>query len=130
MRSWAHSGFNANASVRIGADDATGRENLARYLIRASFSMDKSHCDNAAQTVIYNTKMVEGPNRNFEIFGQVRQEGFRSRPAGLPGLRRRDADHRIHRGPARHARNTRAPVVVVRSQVAPGHAGGGSTGSG
>ena len=35
MQSWEHSGFNVNASVRIGADDATGRENLARYLIRA-----------------------------------------------------------------------------------------------
>jgi hypothetical protein len=35
MRSWAHSGFNVNAQVRIGADDTAGRENLARYLIRA-----------------------------------------------------------------------------------------------
>jgi len=28
IRSWAHSGFNVNASVRIVADDATGREKL------------------------------------------------------------------------------------------------------
>jgi hypothetical protein len=68
MRSWAHSGFNVNASVRIVADDATGRENLARYLIRAPFSMNKIRYDTIAQTVIYKTKMVEGPNRNFEIF--------------------------------------------------------------
>jgi hypothetical protein len=68
MRSWAHSGFNVNSSVRIGADDATGRENLARYLIRAPFSTNKISYDPAAQTVIYSTKMVEGPNRNFEFF--------------------------------------------------------------
>jgi hypothetical protein len=41
MKSWEHSGFNVNAAVRIGAGDATGRENLARYLIRAPFSMNK-----------------------------------------------------------------------------------------
>jgi hypothetical protein len=68
LKSWEHSGFNVNASVRIGADDATGRENLARYLIRAPFSMNKIRYDTTAQSVIYKTKMVEGPNRNFEIF--------------------------------------------------------------
>jgi hypothetical protein len=34
-----------NASVRICADDATERENLARYLSRAPFSMDKIRYD-------------------------------------------------------------------------------------
>ncbi|MHB8896858.1 MAG: transposase [Candidatus Geothermincolia bacterium] len=34
MKSWERSGFNVNAAVRIGAADASGRENLARYLIR------------------------------------------------------------------------------------------------
>ena len=68
LRSWEHSGFNVNAAVRIGADDAAGRENLARYLIRAPFSMNKIRHDPAAATVIYKTKMVQGPNRNFQIF--------------------------------------------------------------
>ena len=54
--------------MRIGADDAAGRENLARYLIRAPFSMNKIHHDPVARTVIYKTKMVQGPNRNFQIF--------------------------------------------------------------
>jgi hypothetical protein len=31
--------------VRIGADDAAGRENLARYLIRPPFSMNKIRYD-------------------------------------------------------------------------------------
>jgi ribosomal protein S27E len=54
-------------AVAFGADDATGRERLARYLIRAPFSMNKIRYDTAAKTVIYKTKMVVGPNRNFEI---------------------------------------------------------------
>jgi len=68
LRSCENSGFNVNATVRIGTDDAAGRENLARYLIRAPFSMNKIRYDPAAATVIYTTKMVEGPNRKFEIF--------------------------------------------------------------
>lgn len=65
MQSWAHSGFNVNAQVRIGADDVTGRENLARYLIRVPFSINKIRYDPAARSVIYKTKMVAGSNRNF-----------------------------------------------------------------
>ena len=56
MESWEHSGFNIDASVRIGADDATGRENLARYLIRAPFSAEKLTYDVAESTVIYKAK--------------------------------------------------------------------------
>jgi hypothetical protein len=68
MRYWSHSGFNVNAALRIGADDFIGYENLARYLIRASFSMNRIRYGPAARTVIYKTKMVDGRNRNFEIF--------------------------------------------------------------
>ena len=32
------------------------------------YTMVKIHYDPAAQTVIYKTKMVDGPNRNFELF--------------------------------------------------------------
>jgi hypothetical protein len=34
-----------NATVRIGADDTTGLRNLARYLIRVPFSLNKIRCD-------------------------------------------------------------------------------------
>jgi hypothetical protein len=54
--------------VRIGADEAIGRENLPRCLIRAPFSMNKIRFDTAPQAVIHKTKMVEGANRNLEIF--------------------------------------------------------------
>ena len=52
MESWEHSGFNIDASVRIGAEDATGRENLARYLIRAPFSGEKITYNATEGTVI------------------------------------------------------------------------------
>jgi hypothetical protein len=64
MESWEHSGFNIDASVRIGADDATGRENLARYLIRAPFSAERITYNAAEGTVIYRTKNSTGANGN------------------------------------------------------------------
>ncbi len=68
MESWRHSGFNVNAAARIGAADGSGRENLARYLIRAPFSVNKIRYDPKTQAVIYKTKMVPGANRSFEVF--------------------------------------------------------------
>jgi hypothetical protein len=41
LLSWTHSGFNVDGSVRVGASDRQGRENISRYLIRAPFSVDK-----------------------------------------------------------------------------------------
>ena len=52
MESWEHSGLNIDASVRIAAADARGRENLARYLIRALFSAEKITYNGAEGTVI------------------------------------------------------------------------------
>ena len=57
---WEHSGFNIDASVRIGADDAMGRENLERYLIRAPFSAESITYNAAEGTVIYRTKNSTG----------------------------------------------------------------------
>jgi len=68
MESWEHSGFNIDASVGIGADDATGRENLARYLIRAPFSGEKITYNAAESMVIYETKRGTGANGNYETF--------------------------------------------------------------
>jgi hypothetical protein len=39
MRSWRHSGFSVDRSVRLAAGDAAGLERLARYLIRCPFSL-------------------------------------------------------------------------------------------
>ena len=67
LLSWRHSGFNVDGSVRIRAGDAKGRENISRYLIRAPFSVGKITWA-PGRTVIYRTKMVKGPNRNFQVY--------------------------------------------------------------
>jgi hypothetical protein len=54
--------------VRIEAGDATERENLVRYLLRAPFLMNNIRYDPAARTVIYKTKTAARTNCNFEIF--------------------------------------------------------------
>ena len=38
---WRHSGFSVDSSVRVAADDAEGRMQLARYMIRNPFSLEK-----------------------------------------------------------------------------------------
>lgn len=54
--------------MRIGADAATGHENLARYLIRAPFSWERISYNFAEGTVIYQTTRSTGANGNYETF--------------------------------------------------------------
>ncbi|MHC4178387.1 MAG: transposase [Planctomycetota bacterium] len=42
--------------------------NISRYLIRAPFSVDKIQYSSREGSVIYRTKMVKGPNRNFQVY--------------------------------------------------------------
>ena len=65
---WQHSGFNVDASVRIGARDKRGRESIARYIIRAPFSVGKLQYLPGRNTVIYRSKLVKGLNRNFGLY--------------------------------------------------------------
>jgi hypothetical protein len=57
-----------DGSVRVRAGDRQGRENISRYLIRAPFSVDKIQYSCREGSVIYKTKMVKGPNRNFQVY--------------------------------------------------------------
>jgi hypothetical protein len=41
LSTWRHSGFNVFCSHRISPADDTAMENLARYIIRASFSQER-----------------------------------------------------------------------------------------
>jgi hypothetical protein len=54
--------------VRIGAEGATGRESLARYLIRAPFSAEKFTYNAAESAVVYETKRVAEANGSSESF--------------------------------------------------------------
>jgi len=41
LSAWKHSGFNVFCGNRISPSDDTAMENLARYIIRASFSQER-----------------------------------------------------------------------------------------
>ena len=41
IRSWRHSGFNVDRSVRLQAGDSSGIERLAQYMARSPFSLSR-----------------------------------------------------------------------------------------
>ena len=64
LSSWRHSGFNVFCVNRISPTDDTAMENLARYIIRASFSQERMQYLDQEGTVVYTSK--EGATtRNF-----------------------------------------------------------------
>ena len=54
--SWKHSGFNVFCGNRISPSDDTAMENLARYIIRASFSQERMKYLDQEWTVVYTGK--------------------------------------------------------------------------
>ena len=56
LMSWRHSGFNVFCGSRIQPDDETAMENLARYIIRASFSQERMTYIPEESEVIYRSK--------------------------------------------------------------------------
>jgi len=67
LSTWRHSGFNVFCGNRISPDDDTAMENLARYIIRASFSQERMHYLDQEGSVVYRFKDGETTNS-----GQVR----------------------------------------------------------
>ena len=56
LMSWRHSGFNVFCGSRIQTGDETAMENLARYIIRASFSQERMTYIPEESEVIYRSK--------------------------------------------------------------------------
>ncbi len=56
LSTWQHSGFNVFCGNRILPKDETAMENLARYIIRASFSQERMRYLEQEGTVIYKAK--------------------------------------------------------------------------
>jgi len=56
LSAWKHSGFNVFCGNRISPKDETAMENLARYIIRASFSQDRMRYLENEGKVIYTAK--------------------------------------------------------------------------
>ena len=54
--SWKHSGFHVFCGNRISPNDDTAMENLARYIIRASFSQERMQYLDQEGTVVYTAK--------------------------------------------------------------------------
>ncbi len=67
MLGWRRAGFSAHNEVRVPAEDAEGRKNLAGYMLRAPMSLEKMTYDAATGMVIYRSKMHAGLKRNFQV---------------------------------------------------------------
>ena len=69
LMSWKHSGFSVHNGVKIAKDDDAGKENVAQYIIRNTFSLKKLNYVEETGTVIYHSKMTPGKNKkNFVVF--------------------------------------------------------------
>lgn len=53
MAKWRHSGFSVHCDPRILPRQTAAMENLARYIIRASFSQERLDYDARTATVVY-----------------------------------------------------------------------------
>jgi hypothetical protein len=56
LSTWRHSGFQVFRGNRISPDDETAMENLARYIIRASFSQERLQYLDQEEKVVYTAK--------------------------------------------------------------------------
>jgi hypothetical protein len=69
LMGWRNSGFSVHNGVRVRRDDDGGREALAQYIIRNTFSVEKLTYMDKTATVIYRSKMSHGNNKkNFEVY--------------------------------------------------------------
>jgi len=72
LMKWRHSGFSIHNGVRIARDDEEGRESLAQYILRNTFSLEKLRYIEETGTVIYRSKRTHGKNkRNFEVYSAL-----------------------------------------------------------
>ena len=69
LMSWKHTGFSVHNGVRIAKDDDVGKENVAQYIIRNTFSLKKLTYIEQTGIVIYHSKMTHGKNKkNFVVY--------------------------------------------------------------
>ncbi len=67
MLAWRHSGFSVHNRIRAKADDADGRQRLARYMIRCPFALEKMRYDDKSGMVIYRSKLHATLKRNYQL---------------------------------------------------------------
>jgi hypothetical protein len=72
MRKWQHSGFPVHNQIRVKANDAEGRKQLARYMIRNPFALEKMTYDGKTGMVIYRSKFHASLKRNYQLLPAVK----------------------------------------------------------
>ncbi|HEV2391309.1 MAG TPA: transposase [Verrucomicrobiae bacterium] len=68
LYSWKHSGFNVHAGDPVPCEDKSKLEELAQYILRNPFSVEKMTLESPTDTVIYRSRLNAKINRNFEVF--------------------------------------------------------------
>jgi hypothetical protein len=68
LRSWKHSGFNIHHGDRLESEAKAELEELAQYILRNPFSVEKMTLETPGDTVIYRSRMNVKIHRNFEVF--------------------------------------------------------------
>ena len=58
LMGWKHSGFSVHNEVKVARGDEKGREALAQYIIRNTFSLKRLIYNQQTGTVIYRSKLV------------------------------------------------------------------------
>jgi hypothetical protein len=67
LLTWAHSGFSVHHDVKVKAKDAAGQQQLARYMVRAPFSLEKTEYKADSGMIVYRSKLHQGLKRNYQI---------------------------------------------------------------
>ncbi len=68
LLSWKHSGFNLHAGDLVPPENKAELENLAQYILRNPFSVQKMTMESPTDTIIYRSRLNPKINRNFEVF--------------------------------------------------------------
>ena len=68
LYAWKHSGFNVHAGERIPPEASADLEDLAQYILRNPFSVEKMTLESPTDIVIYRSRLNAKINRNFEVF--------------------------------------------------------------
>ena len=68
LYSWKHSGFNVHAGQQVPPEAKADLEDLAQYILRNPFSVEKMTLEWPADMVIYRSRLNAKINRNFEVF--------------------------------------------------------------
>ena len=68
LRSWKHSGFNVHHGDRVAPEAKADLEELAQYILRNPFSVEKMTMESPTDMIIYRSRLNPKINRNFQIF--------------------------------------------------------------